>query len=43
MLGMFQMPNRFFEADGRAVDFLGNDWEKTWGAAYERQELAKFA
>jgi anti-sigma factor ChrR (cupin superfamily) len=43
MLGMFQMPNRFFQANGRIVDFLGNDWEKTWGAAYARQEEAKFA
>jgi anti-sigma factor ChrR (cupin superfamily) len=43
MLGMFQMPNRFFDADGRVVDFLGNDWEKTWGAVQERQEQAKFA
>ncbi|MNC85290.1 ChrR Cupin-like domain protein [compost metagenome] len=30
-LAMFQMPNRFFEAGGKVVDFLGNDWEKTWG------------
>jgi anti-sigma factor ChrR (cupin superfamily) len=43
MLGIFQIPNRFFQADGRIVDFLGNDWEKTWGAAYARQEEAKFA
>ena len=31
-LAMFQMPNRFFEAGGKVVDFLGNDWQKTWGA-----------
>ena len=43
MLGMFQMPNRFFAADGRQVDFLGNDWEQTWGAVFERQEQARFA
>ena len=43
MLGMFQMPNRFFEADGRAVDFLGNDWERTWGEALARAEQARFA
>ena len=30
-LAMFQMPNRFFESGGKVVDFLGNDWEKTWG------------
>jgi anti-sigma factor ChrR (cupin superfamily) len=29
-LAMFQVPNRFYEPDGRVVDFLGNDWEKTW-------------
>jgi hypothetical protein len=43
MLGIFQMPNRFFEADGRAVDFLGNDWERTWRAPFERAEQARFA
>src|SRR5262245_34130130 len=43
MLAMFQIPNRFHRADGRVVDFLGNDWEKTWGPVYERQEAAKFA
>jgi anti-sigma factor ChrR (cupin superfamily) len=43
MLAMFQIPNRFFDPDGRAVDFLGNDWDKTWGAVQERQEQAKFA
>jgi anti-sigma factor ChrR (cupin superfamily) len=31
-LAMFQKPNRFFESGGKVVDFLGNDWEKTWGA-----------
>ena len=31
MLAIFQVPNRFYEADGRETDFLGNDWEKTWG------------
>jgi hypothetical protein len=30
-LAMFQVPNRFHEPDGRVLDFLGNDWEKTWG------------
>jgi anti-sigma factor ChrR (cupin superfamily) len=36
LLAMFQIPNRFFEADGREVDGLGNDWDETWGAAYAR-------
>jgi hypothetical protein len=43
MIGMFQIPNRFSTADGREVDFLGNDWEKTWGAVHAHQEQAKFA
>ncbi len=30
-LAMFQRPNRFFESGGKVVDFLGNDWEMTWG------------
>jgi anti-sigma factor ChrR (cupin superfamily) len=32
-LGIFQMPNRFFESDGRVTDAGGNDWEASWGAA----------
>jgi anti-sigma factor ChrR (cupin superfamily) len=35
-LAMFQAPNKFFQPDGRVTDFLGNDWEKTWGHALER-------
>jgi len=35
-LAMFQMPNRFYEQDGRVVDFLGNDWQKAWGAVVAR-------
>ncbi len=42
LLGMFKMPNRFFEKDGRQLDFLGQDWEQTWGAVYMRQQQAKF-
>jgi len=33
MLAMFQIPNKFFEKDGRETDFLGNDWQKAWGGA----------
>jgi anti-sigma factor ChrR (cupin superfamily) len=36
-IAMFQMPNRFHEADGRVLDFLGNDWEKQWGALFARR------
>ena len=30
-LAMFQTPNKFFQADGRVTDFLGRDWQETWG------------
>jgi anti-sigma factor ChrR (cupin superfamily) len=30
-LAMFQIPNKFFQRDGRVTDFLGNEWEKSWG------------
>src|SRR4051812_1547843 len=29
-LAMFQVPNKFFQADGRVTDFLGNDWDLAW-------------
>jgi len=34
-LGIFQMPNKFFQSDGRVTDALGNDWEKAWGKRVE--------
>ena len=33
MLAMFQIPNRFFEKDGRGTDVRGNDWNTEWGKA----------
>jgi anti-sigma factor ChrR (cupin superfamily) len=30
-LAMFQVPNKFFQPDGRVTDFLGNDWQAAWG------------
>jgi anti-sigma factor ChrR (cupin superfamily) len=36
MLAMFQIPNRFFEKDGRETDVLGNDWNAAWGKALFR-------
>ena len=33
MLAMFQMPNKFFERDGRITDMTGQDWESVWGHA----------
>ena len=35
-LAMFQVPNKFFQADGRVTDFLGNDWEAAWGRSPAR-------
>jgi anti-sigma factor ChrR (cupin superfamily) len=31
MLAVFQVPNKFFDQDGKVVDLLGNDWTKKWG------------
>jgi anti-sigma factor ChrR (cupin superfamily) len=33
MLAIFQIPNKFFEKDGRVVDLVGNDWATKWGEA----------
>ena len=33
MLGIFQVPNKFFEQGGRIADVLGQDWEAAWGHA----------
>ena len=33
MLAMFQVPNKFFEKDGRVLDILGKDWELNWAEA----------
>ena len=31
MLAIFQVPNKFFEKDGKVVDLIGKDWGATWG------------
>jgi len=31
MLAIFQVPNKFFEGDGRVTDPSGKLWEETWG------------
>ncbi len=33
MLATFQLPNKFFAADGSATDMLGQDWNEIWGEA----------
>jgi anti-sigma factor ChrR (cupin superfamily) len=35
-LAFFQIPNRFFDADGRTTDMAGADWDTLWGVVYER-------
>jgi anti-sigma factor ChrR (cupin superfamily) len=35
MLAMFQIPNKFFESDGRVTDQAGDDWQAIWGTAQE--------
>ena len=36
MLAMFQVPNKFFEADGRETDVTGADWDAAWSKALFR-------
>lgn len=31
MLAIFQVPNKFFDQEGRVTDMGGNDWEAIWG------------
>jgi anti-sigma factor ChrR (cupin superfamily) len=33
MLAIFQIPNKFYEADGRETDVNGQDWNATWSKA----------
>jgi anti-sigma factor ChrR (cupin superfamily) len=33
VLAMFQIPNKFYERDGRVTDISGKDWESLWGHA----------
>jgi len=36
MLAIFQIPNRFYDPDGRETDVTGADWEANWGKALFR-------
>jgi anti-sigma factor ChrR (cupin superfamily) len=38
MLAWFSLPNKFFQPTGGPLDFIGNDWQKTWGKTRERAE-----
>jgi hypothetical protein len=31
MLAIFQVPNKFFDQEGRVTDMGGNDWDALWG------------
>jgi anti-sigma factor ChrR (cupin superfamily) len=33
MLAIFQIPNKFYEQDGRETDQMGRDWNATWSKA----------
>ena len=33
MLAIFQIPNKFYETDGRETDQMGRDWNATWSKA----------
>jgi anti-sigma factor ChrR (cupin superfamily) len=35
-LAMFQIPNKFFQKDGRVTDFRGEDWQASWGHALKK-------
>jgi len=36
MLAIFQIPNKFHEADGRETDVTGQDWDAAWSKALFR-------
>jgi len=36
MLAIFQIPNKFFEPDGRETDAAGQDWHEAWAKALFR-------
>ena len=31
MIAIFQVPNKFFEKDGKVTDAVGKDWQSAWG------------
>jgi anti-sigma factor ChrR (cupin superfamily) len=42
-LAIFQMPNKFFEKDGKVLDPTGQDWQAKWGAAMARRAAERKA
>jgi anti-sigma factor ChrR (cupin superfamily) len=43
MLAFFQIPNKFYEADGRVTDVGGADWESIWGVVHAAKNAAAVA
>lgn len=43
MLAIFQVPNRFFAADGEVTDMLGRSWDEFWAGASNLQALDRQA
>jgi anti-sigma factor ChrR (cupin superfamily) len=39
MLAIFQIPNKFFERDGRVTDASGADWDSVWGEVGRGERL----
>ena len=35
MLAMFQVPNKFYENDGRVTDISGTDWDTLWAHVFK--------
>jgi anti-sigma factor ChrR (cupin superfamily) len=33
MLAIFQVPNKFYEPDGRETNVIGQDWNEAWSKA----------
>ena len=31
MIAIFQVPNKFYEKDGKVTDAGGKDWQSAWG------------
>ncbi len=36
MIAVFQVPNKFFETDGKVADAGGEDWDSAWGHLLSR-------
>ena len=39
-LAIFQMPNKFFEKDGKVLDPTGRDWQEVWGKAMQARQAS---